>query len=46
MSNQKPMSTEQARQIGATGGSVNTNGMPWQEKERINAAVNQGKQNG
>lgn len=45
MSNQKPMSTEQALQIGQNGGTVNTNNMPFQQKERIDAAVNQGKQN-
>lgn len=38
------MTTNQAKQIGQNGGTVNTNGMAYQQKERIDAAVNAGKQ--
>lgn len=37
-------SNQQAYRIGQAGGTVNTNGLPYQERERIDAAVNAGKQ--
>lgn len=39
------ISTQQAYQIGKNStGTVNTNGMAWQDAQRINAAVNAGRQ--
>lgn len=38
------MSTQQANDIGKKGGTVNTNSMTYQDKQRIDAAVNAGKQ--
>jgi hypothetical protein len=35
---------QHANKVGANGGTVNTNGMPHQQAERIAAAVNNGKQ--
>lgn len=35
---------DRAKQIGANGGTVNTNGMNSADKQRIDAAVNAGKQ--
>ena len=37
-------STQKAYDIGKSGGTVNTNGLAWQQKERIDAAVNKGRQ--
>ena len=37
------VSTQQAKDIGKAGGTVNTNGMTYQDKQRIDAAVNAGK---
>ena len=37
------VSTQQAIKIGQNGGTVNTNGMTHQDKARIDAAVNAGK---
>ncbi len=37
------VSTQQAIKIGQSGGTVNTNGMTYQDKQRIDAAVNAGK---
>lgn len=37
------ISTQKAQEIGKNGGTVNTNGMAHQDKERIDAAVNKGK---
>lgn len=33
-----------AKQVGQNGGTVPTNGMPYQQKERTDKAVNDGKQ--
>lgn len=35
---------QHSKQVGANGGTVNTNGMPHQQKERTDKAVNDGKQ--
>ncbi len=35
---------QHAKQVGAKGGTVPTNGMAHQQKERVDAAVNSGKQ--
>lgn len=35
---------QQAKQVGQNGGTVPTNGMAYQQKERVDAAVNSGKQ--
>ena len=35
---------DQAKQIGANGGTVNTNGMAYQQKEKIDDAVIKGRQ--
>ena len=35
---------QHAKQVGQNGGTVPTNGMPYQQKERTDAAVNSGKQ--
>lgn len=37
------ISTQQAKNIGKAGGTVNTNGMTHQDQQRIDAAVNAGK---
>lgn len=37
------ISTQQAYDIGKAGGTVPTNGMAWQDAQRINAAVNAGR---
>ncbi|MEP1964468.1 hypothetical protein [Tateyamaria sp.] len=34
---------QQAKQIGAQGGTVNTNGMHYTDKNAVNNAVNQGR---
>ncbi len=34
---------DQAKQIGAQGGTVSTNGMSYQDAQKIDAAVNSGK---
>jgi hypothetical protein len=34
---------DQAKQIGAQGGTVSTNGLPYQDAQKINAAVNSGR---
>lgn len=44
MTTRTPISTQQAKDIGKSGGTVNTNGMTHQDKQRIDAAVNAGKQ--
>jgi hypothetical protein len=44
---EKRMSTpspQKAYEVGRNGGTVNTNGLPHQQKERIDAAVNAGRQ--
>jgi len=38
------MSTTQAYRIGQSGGTVNTYGLAYQTAQRINAAVNAGRQ--
>ena len=35
--------TQKAYEVGKAGGTVNTNGMTYQDKQRIDAAVNAGK---
>ncbi|WP_259956917.1 hypothetical protein [Leisingera caerulea] len=37
-------SPQKAYETGKNGGTVNTNGLPHQQKERIDAAVNAGRQ--
>ncbi len=37
-------STQRAYETGKSGGTVNTNGLSWQDKQRIDAAVNAGRQ--
>jgi hypothetical protein len=37
------ISTQQAYDIGKAGGHVQTNGLAWQDAQRINAAVNAGR---
>jgi len=37
-------STQKAYEVGKNGGTVNTNGLAYQDKQRINAAVNKGRQ--
>ncbi len=37
-------STNRAYEVGQNGGTVNTNGLPWQDRERVDAAVNAGRQ--
>lgn len=39
----KNVTPEQAHEIGKRGGTVDTNGMTQQQKEKIDAAVNAGK---
>lgn len=43
-SNPKPVTTQQAYEIGKRGGTVNTKGMDDQAAKKIDAAVNAGRQ--
>ena len=43
MSKDKPITTQQAFDIGKRGGTVDTNGMSAAERNRIDQAVNDGK---
>lgn len=44
MTTKTPISTQKAYDVGKSGGNVKTTGMPYQQKQRIDAAVNKGKQ--